>query len=255
MIPYFQWTTINLGPVVIHVWGIFAALGVILGFWYASRVARRSGLDLARFERAAFWIVVWAFVGARLFELAYDPRIYLADPWEILRVWHGGLSSFGGFIGATLAFLWFVRRGTLPLWKSADALVRALPLALGCGRIGCFLIHDHPGTLAHSALQWLAVRYPDGSRYDLGMLLGIFDFLVFGFFVLLAKKRQLPDGSYLVLFMLIYGPVRFLLDFLRVVDARYYGLTPAQYGTIILFSGGIYLAARRRHSTPDQKTP
>ena len=249
MIPYFSWVVIPLGPVVIRVWGIFAALGVILGAWYASRMARRNGLDVIRFDRAAFWIIIWAFVGARLFMYVYDPRIFLADPWEILRVWHGGFSSFGGFIGATLAFLWFVRRGTLPLWKSADALVRALPLALGCGRIGCFLIHDHPGTLAYGVGRWLAVRYPGGPRYDLGMLLGIFDFLVFGSFVMLAKKRRLANGSYLVLFMLIYGPVRFMLDFLRVVDARYYGLTPAQYGAILLFGGGLYLAAKRWRSS------
>jgi phosphatidylglycerol:prolipoprotein diacylglycerol transferase len=204
---------------------------------------------VAQFERAAFWIVVWGFVGARLFELAYDPKPYLADPWEMLRVWHGGLSSFGGFIGATIAFLWFVRRGTLPLWKSADALVRALPLALGCGRIGCFLIHDHPGTLAYGIGKWLAVRYPDGPRYDLGMLLGIFDFLMFGLFVWWSKKHRLADGAYLVMFLVIYAPVRFLLDFLRVVDARYWGLTPAQYGCVILFGLGVYLAGNRSKLT------
>lgn len=248
MIPYFEWKTIPLGPVSIQVWGFCAAVGVVLGVLFAVRQAKRRGLDAEAFESMAFWIVISAFIGARLFHvLFYEPAYYLAHPVEILSIWKGGLSSFGGFAGAAAAFFLCLRKSKLPLLKTADALSIALPLGLGCGRVGCFLIHDHPGTLAYGAGKWLAVNYPDGPRYDLGMLLGLFDFLLFGAFLLLLKKPR-KDGYYFALFMTVYGPVRFLLDFLRILDVRYFGLTPAQYGSIAIFGAGVWLMSRIRRS-------
>lgn len=246
MIPYFEWRTVPLGPLTLQVWGFFAAVGVVIGAWFAMHQAKKRGLDVEAFESMAFLVVIASFLGARLFHvLFYEPAFYFAHPLEILSVWNGGLSSFGGFAGAAAAFFLHLRRSKLPLLKTADVLTAALPLGLGCGRIGCFLIHDHPGTLAYGAGKWLAVNYPDGQRYDLGMLLGIFDFLMFGAFLILLRKPR-KDGFYFALFMIAYGPVRFLLDFLRVIDVRYFGLTPAQYACLPLFGAGCYLMVRTR---------
>lgn len=244
MIPYFEWHTLALGPVTLRVWGFFAALGVILASWYAMRQAKRLGFDMPRFESMILWMIVWSFLGARLLHaFAYEPAYFLAHPFDVFKVWKGGLSSFGGFLGAAVSFFWHMRAKPFPLMKTADVLVIATPLGLGCGRIGCFLIHDHPGTLAHGAGKWLAVNYPDGARYDLGLLLGVFDFLIFGVFIALSRKPR-TDGFFLALFMLVYGPVRFALDFLRAIDVRYFGLTPGQYGSVALFAAGCYLMRR-----------
>ncbi len=246
MIPYFEWSAVAFGPLTLRVWGFFAALGVVAASWYALREARRQGFDAARFETMILWMIAWAFLGARVVHIvAYEPSYFLAHPLEALKVWNGGLSSFGGFLGAAVSFFWQRRALELPFMKTADLLVRALPLGLGCGRIGCFLIHDHPGTVAHGAGKWFAVAYPDGPRYDLGLLLGALDFILFGVFLALARKSR-PEGFYFALFMLVYGPVRFMLDFLRAVDVRYFGLTPGQYGSLALFFLGWYLATRIR---------
>lgn len=248
MIPYFSWTVIQVGPLTLQVWGLFAGIGVVLASWFGITLAKKKGIDTEKFESVGTWVIVWAFIGARLFNVfVYEWDFYSQDPALIFNVLRGGLSVIGGFIGATAAFLWGVRKRAMPLLRSADVMVQALPLGLGCGRIGCFLIHDHPGTLSHS---FIAVKYPGGARFDLGLLLGIFDFLLFGLFLFLMKKPR-KDGFYLVLFMLIYGPVRFLLDFLRasdliISDTRYFGLTPAQYASIAIFTGGIYLFLKQK---------
>ncbi len=244
MIPYVEWRTFVLGPLHLQVWGLWAAVGVVAGALFAIRQAQLRALDSGAFESLLFRIVIAAFIGARLFHvLFYEPAYYLVHPFEAIEVWKGGLSSFGGFAGAAAAFFLSVRGLRLPLFKTADALVTALPLALGCGRVGCFLIHDHPGTLAYGAGKWLAVAYPDGPRYDLGMLLGVFDFLLFGVFLLLLRRPR-QEGFYFALLMLVYGPIRFLLDFLRVIDVRYVGLTPGQYGSIALCIAGMLLMKR-----------
>lgn len=244
MIPYFEWRTIPIGHVVLQVWGLFAAVGVILGAWFGASLAKKRGLEAAKFDGMAFWTIVAAFIGARLFHVFfYEPAYYFAHPLEIVSVWKGGLSSFGGFIGGGLAAAWKIQKHKLPFLKTADIAIPAMTLGLGCGRIGCFLIHDHPGTLAHGLGRWLAVDYQGGPRYDLGLLLCLFDFLFFATFLILMRKPR-KDGFYLALFMVVYGPVRFLLDFLRVLDTRYFGLTPAQYGSIGLFICGLLLFGR-----------
>ncbi len=248
MIPFFEWRVIPAGPFAIQVWGLWAAIGVISGTWFAVRTARRTGLDGDKVEALAFRMIVAAFLGARLFHvLFYEPGHYLSHPLEVLEVWKGGLSSFGGFVGAAIVFFWRVRASKLPILKTADVFMTALPLGLGCGRIGCFLIHDHPGTLAHGFWRWLAVSYPGGARYDLGLLLGLFDFLAFSAFLALSRRPR-KDGFFAISFVVAYAPARFFLDFLREIDIRYFGLTPGQYGAVAMLIFGLASLLRLRYA-------
>ncbi len=87
MIPYFEWRTIQLGPLTLQVWGLFAAIGVIAGAWFAVRQAKKRGLDAAKFERLVFSVIIWAFIGARLGHIVfYAPAYYFQNPVEILKV-------------------------------------------------------------------------------------------------------------------------------------------------------------------------
>ncbi len=256
MIPYFAWHTIQLGPLTIQVWGLCVALAIFLAIWVGEREAVRRGLNSDRFLELCLWILVSAFVMARLFHVfAYHPDYYLANPLSILKIWEGGLSSFGGFIGAFLGAFYYLRRRQLSFWQYAEPAAYALPLGYGCGRIGCFLIHDHPGTLSHS---FLAVQYPDGSRLDHGLLLSILGLTIFGLFALL--RHYYPNQRapfFLPLFLILYGLSRFILDFYRAwdlvgSDTRYLGLTPAQYGCVVFVLTGALIFKFLRSKTSYQ---
>ncbi|MBI4457552.1 prolipoprotein diacylglyceryl transferase [Candidatus Uhrbacteria bacterium] len=224
MIPYLEIHVIPVGPVNIQVWGLFVAIGIAAALRLGVGECRRLKLDVDAFLDLALWSLLGAFAGARLAHaLAYDPAVFAADPFELLRVWHGGFSSIGGFIGGVGAGIFYARRRKLDVRAYANVAAFILPLGYGIGRIGCFLIHDHPGTLSHSLL---AVRYPDGPRLDHGLLLSLLGFAIFGAFLALRKYR--PGVFFPAAFIAMYAPVRFLLDFYRVGDARYWGLTPAQ---------------------------
>lgn len=235
MIPYFQLTTFSIGPVTIQVWGLLVAIGIFAATFAATRLARERGMDEKIYRDLVVWVIIGAFVGARLVHIIYEPSLYFENPIEFIKIWHGGFSVMGGFLGAFSVGIWYLRHKKLEVLKYVDTGLFALPLGLFIGRIGCFFIHDHPGTLSHF---FLAVQYPGGARHDHGLYLslnGLVMFLVF----LWMRKKQAGIGAYTVVFFIWYGIVRFVLDFFRategaIVDTRYLGLTPAQFCSIAM---------------------
>jgi len=249
MIPYFQLTTIPFGPVQIQVWGLMVAIGILVGGWVAAGMAEKRGLSKKTFWDLATWVVVGAFVGARLVHMIYEPGLYINDPIEFVRIWHGGFSVMGGFLGAVIVGVGYLRKKKLDVHAYADVAVFGLPLGLFIGRIGCFLIHDHPGTLTDFVG---GVQYQGGARHDHGLYLSINGLILFLIFLALTR-RGVKQGTYIIVFLVWYGAMRFFLDFLRatdgaIVDSRYLNLTPAQYFSIVMVLSGGYLWWRRKNA-------
>lgn len=245
MIPWFQFTTVHIGLIPIQVWGFFVAFGIFCAAWVAAKKAARDGLSGEVIWDFTFWLIVAAFVGARLFEVVYEPAWYFAHPLDLLKFWQGGFSEMGGIIGAVVMLVVYFRKKKLDLEKYSGTIAYGLPLGLGIGRIGCFLIHDHPGTFTDF---FLGVQYPDGIRHDHGLYLSIEGLLLFVLFVLLDQRKAKPR-TFVSIFLIAHGIVRLSLDFLRMVDIRYAMLTPAQFVAAGMILAGIVLACypRRAH--------
>lgn len=227
MIPYIHSSTFTLAGITFQTWGTLVALGYAVGTYVAYRRAVSRGLDADKVLDVAVWIFFAAFIGARLFHaVAYEPAYYLAHPFELLDVRRPGYAMFGGFLGAGFAAFWFFRYHALEFFSYADTLIWGVPWGCGVGRIGCFLIHDHPGTLTHFIL---GVRYPNGeTRHDLGLYLSLVGWATGGLFLYLHRRERDP-GFWVMTYAIIECCSRFLLDFLRVGDARYLAFTPTQW--------------------------
>lgn len=237
MIPYIEWKTIDLGFIDLQVWGLFVALGFLLGAFMAAWMARRRGQDPKIVYDILPWLVFAGIVGGRLGHvLFYDFPYFIDHPLEIFAIWQGGASIFGGLIASLGAAVWYLRKRKVDVMRYADILVFGLPFGKWLGRVGCFLIHDHPGTATDFVL---GVEYPDGIvRHDHGLYLSINAYLMAIVFLFLARKPR-PVGTYIAIFCIWYGVMRFALDFYRVIDVRYFGLTPAQYLCVLLVGLGI----------------
>jgi phosphatidylglycerol:prolipoprotein diacylglycerol transferase len=246
MIPWFESHTYSIGPLVLQTWGTFVAAGYLLGSWLFARRAASRGLDTKHVWDMVFWMFVAAFIGARLFHvLFYDFNHYLAFPLDAIDPRKTGYAIMGGFIGAALAFTWYIRKNGLNWMKYADAAIWGLPWGCAVGRIGCFLIHDHPGVVTSF---FGGVRYPDGFvRHDLGLELSVFGFLIGITFLILDCKPR-PTGFFFALFLIIYGVGRFLLDFLRVADARVFWFTPTQWTLIGFVVVGAWMLWSQRQT-------
>jgi phosphatidylglycerol:prolipoprotein diacylglycerol transferase len=242
MIPWFEVQSISVGFLKLNVWGIFVSLGFIAGMVVAYFEMKKKKLETKHLYDLAFWIILSALIGGRLLFIVEHLNVYLAAPLDILKLWHGGMSVYGGFIGAVLASVLYLKKYKLDFWQYVDAIVFGLPLGFFIGRLGCFFIHDHPGVKTDF---FLGVAYPDGARHDLGLYDSLCGLILFLIFLVLRRKERFT-GFYVAAFAAWYGVVRFFLDFLRArdlvgADPRYFGLTLAQYLSVILFVGGIYL--------------
>jgi phosphatidylglycerol:prolipoprotein diacylglycerol transferase len=242
VIPYFSGHLFDIGSIPIHMFGVLVAIGVIVGDRIVVAEGKKRGLDPqdVRFLNAR--IVIGGFIMAHLVSVIfYFPERIKENPLVLLNVW-SGLSSFGGFLGAFLAFLHYTKKEGIPRLPYADSVALGLSVGWIFGRTGCFTAHDHPG---RRTSFFLAVNYPGGPRHDLGFYELLFTIVMTIVLFRYAKKPR-PPGHVIGLAALMYAPVRFGLDFLRATDValpdqRYAGLTPAQWACLATLALGAKL--------------
>lgn len=266
MIPDITLPVYNLGPIPIDPWGTLVCIGFVLGLEVARARGMRLGLDVRDVVDSVVCIVLSGFVVGHLVHvLAYHPEQMEKDGVvALLKIW-AGFSSFGGFIGAMLgAVLFFRVLRPRPFWKHADVVMFGFPFGWIFGRLGCFLARDHIGAqtdffLGQSMSMTLEGRSVVEVRHNLGLYEALFTMVIAAAF-LLADRRPRKAGFYSALWCLMYAPARFGFDFLRntdlnTADVRWAGLTPAQWGCILMFAGGVYLMSRFRGPPAPEPTP
>lgn len=234
--------TLDLQP-----FGLLVALGIVFG----SRVAEWHGErnDVPRQAVADFllYTISIGLISAVVLNMVFY------EPHKILDMFEGefhypGLSSYGGFIGGIGAAYLFRYRKRMTIFVLGDIWCYAFPFAWLFGRTGCFVVHDHPGTVSDFFLAVDNYNLEGQPRHDLGFYEVLWSAAVIGLFLILGQKRR-KRGFYMALLPILYAPIRFFLDFLREVpanggDVRYAGLTPGQYASLAFTAVGIAVALR-----------
>jgi phosphatidylglycerol:prolipoprotein diacylglycerol transferase len=244
LIPGFQLPSLHLGFVTIQSFGVLTALGVLTAVWLAGRAAGRMGRDpQVVMDFAVVGVLTGVVFGHLVHVLFYHPEEL--GGWQVLKFWEG-LSSMGGLIGGIVAALVWFRWKRIPFASYSDALALGMAPGWGVARVGCFTVHDHPGIRTDF---FLAVNMDGVPRHDLGLYEAIL-LLCLGALLWVLFRRGVLRGRLLVLLGLVYGTARFFLDFLRArpgdvpyADARYLGLTPAQYIVVLVVAYSIYRLA------------
>jgi phosphatidylglycerol:prolipoprotein diacylglycerol transferase len=247
VIPYFELREIPLwGGAALAAFGTLVFTGVVVGMLFALRRASQLGIPDREIANAIVCAVAAGFLGSHaMVLLSAGPAETGALDW--LAFWNG-MDSFGGFFGALVGLALYFRRR--PWVRHADVLLQALVMGWVFGRLGCSLVHDHVGRRTDF---FLALQFPGGARHDLGLYEFLFTLLVLVPAVLWLNRRPRPAGTTLWVIPLLYAPVRFLLDFLRHTDlpypdARYAGLTFAQYASLVSLGIAFYFWRRTRRA-------
>ncbi|MEZ4394790.1 MAG: prolipoprotein diacylglyceryl transferase [Polyangiales bacterium] len=253
MIPYYEVPDLPVLGARFHPFGFLVAVGVLVGHWILSSRAKSLGLGPpARVD--LFVVVVFAsgFLVGHMFDAVFYHPESLRQDWRELFMIHHGLSSFGGVLGAVLGGRLYIRAYKLDPWVWTDLCTYSFPFGWFFGRMGCAAVHDHIGRPSESLL---AVRFPGGPRFDLGLLEFLLTPLLIALVVWVSRRTARP-GMISGALALGYSLLRFPLDFLRATDLgldsdrRYGGLTPAQYACVATALLGAAIIYRARRDPP-----
>lgn len=250
------WTLPTFG-LPIDPWALLVCLGVLLGMEMSRARALKMGIEPRDIVDGIVVTVGSGFVGAHLFTVLFYKPERLVEQGLMALLWPGGFSSTGGFLGAFVGLVVFYRWvRPRELGRFAELIAYGFPLGWVFGRMGCAVVHDHIGRptdmpfgVRFPAGHWAATPHEAVVRHELGLYEMVLTLPLLLLFVWLGRKDR-PYGTFFGLFFVYYAPMRLGLDFLRNVDlasqdARYLGLTPAQYGMVGLFVLGVVLLWRR----------
>lgn len=219
---------IAIGPFAVRWYGLMYLTAFIL-FIVLGRLRIRQphiasqGWRNEDLDDMLFYGVLGVVIGGRLGEvLFYHPLYYLANPMEIIAIWHGGMSFHGGFLGVMAAMALWARKHHRRLMDVMDFIAPLVPLGYAAGRIGNFINAELPGRAADPALPWAMVwpgidplplpRHP--SPLYQAAIDGVLLFIILWLF----SRKPRPYLAVSGVFAAGYGAARFFTEYFRVPD-------------------------------------
>jgi phosphatidylglycerol---prolipoprotein diacylglyceryl transferase len=215
----------QLGPITVYSYGILVATGVLVGIWYASRRAPRSGLNPEKVWNLGIYIVFSAMIVAKVWLIFSAWDYYVANPGQIFSIatLQSGGTFYGGFVGGVLAIYLYTHFQRMPVIPVLDTFATALPLGHAIGRLGCFAAGCCYGK--PTSLPWgVTFTNPIAARIA-GTPLGVpmhptelyeaaAEFLNFLILVWIGKRRTFT-GQMLGTYLVLYGAERGTIEFFR----------------------------------------
>ncbi len=261
----------RIGDFPINTYGLLLAVGMLLALFIASRLAAGDGLPRERIYDLGLWTLIGALLGSKFLMFFVDENVEIFS-LDFLR--SGGV-YYGGFLGGFFAVVILTHFYKLNFWKVADAFAPALALGQAIGRQGCFAAgccwgkptdsflgvhftkeaHDFTGVPIYTDTGAPLHLHPTQLYESITML------VVFGILVYLHKHKRF-DGQVLIAYGIIYGIVRFTIEFLRD-DPRgnlfglndLTGLSTSQIISLVVAAGavGIMIWRLKRVQNPESK--
>ncbi len=215
----------TLGPLRVHWYGIMYLVGFGLAWLLAMYRTKREDLVVRKeqVDDLIFYGAMGVVLGARIgYILFYKTADFMAEPLMIFRVWEGGMSFHGGFLGVILAMYLYSKKIQQRFFDVMDFIAPMVPVGLFFGRLGNFIGAELYGRAAD--VPWAMVFPTDTAQiprhpsqlYEAG-LEGLLTFLIL--FVWYSAKPR-PRAAVCSLFVLLYGCFRFAVEFFRQPDAH-----------------------------------
>ncbi|MHA7968510.1 prolipoprotein diacylglyceryl transferase [Rhizobium sp. CAU 1783] len=223
---------VSIGPLAIHWYGLAYVAGIMLGWFIARRMLLKPGLwpndappcTAAHLDDFLLWVALGIVLGGRIgYILFYDFASVAANPLRAIEIWNGGMSFHGGFLGATLAMVFFARRHAIPLWSLFDIVASVAPLGLLFGRIANFINGELWGR--PSDVPW-AMAFPTGGPFPRhpsqlyeALLEGLVIFVVLQIVGRVFRGFRSP-GLVTGCFVSLYALARITVEFFREPDPQ-----------------------------------
>ncbi len=250
---------LQIGNFTIRTYGAMVALAFLVSLNLARLTAKTRRIGESFLLDLIAILIVTGLLGARLFYILVNLSYFREHPAESFKVWEGGLVFYGGFLLAAIVGIIYTRYKGYNVADVADCLAPSLAIGQGIGRWGCFFAGCCYGK--PSALPWSIHFSHPASLAPLGIELhpvqlyeSLGCFLIGGVLWRLLVRTKETHGEVFWLYLLLYGALRFVVEFYRGDDRGFIwgGLSPSQIIalTAIVVAGSIFLVRlTTRHDT------
>lgn len=242
---------IDLGFIQIYWYSITMLCGIVFGGLLAYFELKRVKINTKYFLDMIFYVIIFGFLGARLYYVLFNLDYYLTNLKEILAIWNGGLAIHGAIIAGTLTIILY----SLIHKKSKNEIIRYLDVcSLGIivgqiiGRWGNFFNGEaHGGITTRLFLENLHIpnfiikgMTINGIIYHPTFLYESTLNLICLIILLIVRKfKKLKNGMILSIYLMWYSIVRFFIESMRTDSLMLFDLKMAQVISIILFVVGL----------------
>jgi phosphatidylglycerol:prolipoprotein diacylglycerol transferase len=234
-------------------YGLAYAVGLLtvdIWVWLKRERLGFEGRDVAEFS---LLFAAGVLLGGRIFDVTlYEWFYYEAHPWQIPRLWQGGMATHGVLLGAVVGTLLFCRLRGKSFLAVADEIVLPGAVLMALGRVGNHINGEVYGSL--TSVAWaMEFPYAEGCRHPVALYDGLKNLLLVPILlgvrsISLRRNGYLPRGLMLGHFVLWYGLLRVFVDFFREYDSYWFGIGRGQYFNLGMAVVGlcIVVAARKR---------
>jgi len=258
----------SIGPFAVR-WYALAYIVGILGGWFYARALVRSRtlwggaapLTVADYDDFILWVTLGIILGGRIgYVLFYNAPYFVEHPLEVFKLWNGGMSFHGGFLGCVLAVVLFARHRGIPWLSLGDITCAVAPIGLFLGRLANFINAELWGRV--SEVPWAMVfpgagplpRHP--SQLYEALLEGLVLLAVLAVLIRLGALKR--PGTVIGVFALGYGAARLFCEFFREPDPQlgylWGGLTMGMLLSLPLMLAGIAFLWAARRAEPARAT-
>lgn len=214
-----------------YAYGLMLAVAVFVGSTVAGRYVVTKRIDPDTIVNLVILLVIGGVIGARLVYVLVEWCRFASNPWNIIRLWDGGLAFYGAVIAALPIISLYSRVTQIRFGELADAVALGAAAGYPFARIGCFLNGCCYGL--PSDLPW-AVTFADGvHRHPTQLYSALIGVLIYLALRHLLSYRRFP-GHLSFYYLIFYGLYRFIMDFFRVSPPATSLLTITQVASLTL---------------------
>lgn len=260
---------ISIGPLAIRWYALAYISGIVIGWIYARALIRSEKLwggpaPIAPVQLDDFilWVTIGIILGGRTgYVLFYNPAVFIEHPAAILKLWEGGMSFHGGFLGCVAAVMLFALKNKISILSLGDITTAVAPIGILLGRLANFIKGELWGREADASVPWRMI-FPDDAKqlfrhpsqlYE-AALEGILLFVVLAIMVRMGALKR--PGLILGSFITIYALARITGEFFREPDPQlgflWGGLTMGMLLSLpMIVAGAILIIMAWRRKTPE----
>ena len=236
----------NIGPLTLHTYGLFVALGFIAGILVTIRLGKSIGITSNNVMDMGFVIILSGLIGSRLVYILINLQDFIAHPLNIIKIWEGGLVFSGGLVAVIIVMLLYVRHHGYNILTVGDLWAPAAAIGQAIGRIGCFFagccygrLTDVPWGIVFTDPKCIAPR--DIPLHPTQLYSSFSSFIIFIILLLIHSKKKF-DGQVFIWFLILHSTARLILERFRG-DPRGIiltdNMTMTQFIAIIILIGAV----------------